>query len=939
MCVFGPEVKELSRKSSLFPVRNLRTAVVILLLTLSASATDEIVQEILVHGQRRIRAEVIRSRMSVRPGDVFDQSAMERDFHSLWNTGYFEDLQFERENTPKGCVLHIYVREKPNIREIKYDGLTSVSISDVVERLKDRKVTLSSDSPYDPAKVKRAAAAIQQLLAEHGRQFATVRTVVRQIPPASVGLRFIVEEGPKVKVGRIKFEGNRKLKSTALRSAMKNLRPIGIPRSVFLENLFSRTYDGTKLNEDTERVRMMYQEHGYFRAVVEEPKTTGRDYNPGLIHMPLIQKSGKRVDLAISVKEGERYTLKAITFSGNQGISNTQILRSMFPLKDGGTFNTELIRKGLDNIRNVYGELGYINATAVPNTTVDDDAKQISLEIDIDEGKSFHVRRIEFRGNTRTRDKVVRRELALDEGSVYNSRLLNLSLLRLNQLSYFEPLTLEGHESQQSAEIKQNPQDGTIDITLKVKEKGQNSIGLNGGVSGLAGSFAGISYETNNFLGLGETLRVQASVGNRQRNFLIGFTEPYIFDRPYSLGATVFDTQYRFNQEQQLSVLANQKVSINPATRQNYTENSKGGSVSLSHLLRKSFTRVGLTYSYSVSNIDATTNAAEVLFQNLQYRSLSGPSALEGIRSSKIIPSISYSTVDNPMYPTRGKSFDYTMVFEGAGGNTRSISQVFEAKYFRPVNRKRNVLAFRLQSSFTTGYGGVGVSPTNRFYTGGDDSVRGFDIRSISPVAYVPVMSQLTIPYSDPNILGPGGSPLSKTVSVPVLSYTIVYPGGDTQVVANAEYRIPLAGPVSLSLFADAGINGILRRSQLKLDPDGFAQLQAQFPNSYISDSLELLPRSNFRPRTSTGVELLVQLPMIQAPLRLYWAFNPTLYSQTVTAPANSYYLPDAMRSSLPPGVYEQQIVPYLNDLLSVQQQVDFHERRSTFRFSVSRTF
>ena len=142
-----------------------------------------------------------------------------------------------------------------------------------------------------------------------------------------------------------------------------------------------------------------------------------------------------------------------------------------------------------------------------------------------------------------------------------------------------------------------------------------------------------------------------------------------------------------------------------------------------------------------------------------------------------------------------------------------------------------------------------------------------------------------------------------------------------------------------MSLFFDGGVNGILRRSQLKLDSSGYNQLQTTFPNVSISNSLQLAPGSNFAPRTSAGVEFVVQLPIVQAPFRVYWAFNPTLYSHTVTAPSSGFYLSDAFKNSLPPGVYDLQIAPYLNNLLSSPQKVDFNERRSTFKFSVNRTF
>ena len=201
----------------------------VILLPVPAHAQQNLVEAISIHGNRRIPPDTIRAHIFTRAGDVYDQAALERDFNSLWNTGYFDDLRIEREPGKKGWILHFYVKEKPTIRELNYVGLNSVSQSDVLDRFKERKVGLSVESQFDPTKVTKAAVVIKEMLAEHGRQFATVRTEVRPIPPAAVAVTFVVKEGPKVKVGKIRFEGNHKLKSRELRYAMKNLRPIGIP--------------------------------------------------------------------------------------------------------------------------------------------------------------------------------------------------------------------------------------------------------------------------------------------------------------------------------------------------------------------------------------------------------------------------------------------------------------------------------------------------------------------------------------------------------------------------------------------------------------------------------------------------------------------------------------------------------------------------------------
>ena len=248
--------------------------VLLLILVFSAGAAvaqqGQTIESIRVIGNRRIPKETILARMFTHPGDVYDPVSIERDFNSLWNTGYFENLRIEREDTEKGIILDVFVIEKPTIREINYKGNNSVSTSDILDRFKKEKVGLSVESQYDPTKVMRARTVLAELLAEHGHQFATIKADVKTIPPASVQINFNIKEGPTVKVGQIKFSGNQHLSSLYLRRSMKNLKPVGIPYSIVFENLFARTFDASKLEEDTERVRFAYRDKGYANAAVED---------------------------------------------------------------------------------------------------------------------------------------------------------------------------------------------------------------------------------------------------------------------------------------------------------------------------------------------------------------------------------------------------------------------------------------------------------------------------------------------------------------------------------------------------------------------------------------------------------------------------------------------------------------------------------------------
>jgi outer membrane protein insertion porin family len=924
----------------------------VLLLGLAASvwAQGDVISEISVVGNRRIPADTIRARIFTKPGDIYDAAALERDFNSLWNTGYFEDIKFSREQTPKGWRIIVQVKEKPTIREINYVGASSVSNSDILDRFKQDKVGLTVESQYDPTRIKKAEVSIKNLLSEHGRQFATIRTEVRPIPPAAVGITFVVKEGPKVKVGKIRFEGNKNVNSRVLRAAMRNLKPIGVPHSIFLENIFAKTYDATKLEEDTERVRAEYQNRGYFKALVNDAKTQIRDTGHTGFHIWLLQSgAGKAVDITMPVEEGDKYRLGKITFKNNKAITNVAGLRALFPLKDGDIFSRDKIAKGLDNLRKAYGQYGYINFTPVPNTTFDDDKKLAYLEIDVDEGKQFFVRRIEFQGNTTTRDKVIRRELALEEGGIYNSHLWELSLLRLNQLSYFDQLK---PDDPNTTERKLDEKNGQVDLTLKVKEKGKNSIGLNGGVSGLEGAFIGLNYATNNFLGRGETLQVQLSLGNLARSVMFGYTQPYMFDRPLQFGFTVFGNRVKYDQARQLSIFSGQNLNLSSAVLQNlqnYSQSSLGFTTSLSYPLHRSFKRVGMTYSFDRSTLLPLSTASKTLFDYLAFRGISGPQAVNGIITSKIFPNFSFNTLDSGISPHHGQQFTIGAELAGLGGTVHSIRPIVQYKRFIPMQNRRNALGFSVNGSYISGFGGLVAPPFQRAFMGGENDIRGFDIRSISPVAYLPSSNVITLtnPDGTPVPKDPANTRLGNwTIPIPVDQ--IVFPGGDLSAWGNAEYRITIAGPVALAPFWDMGIDSILRPSQLQiadLQYDqvistlfGCAQLDAGYNclggkilNPRPAQNLQVLSSTNWQVRASTGLELQMFLPVINAPFRIYWAYNPLRLDEQATPPI------PITRDMFPVGAagdytYHQAVNHYAPSFM-------LREPRKTFRFTVATTF
>ena len=553
--------------------------------------------------------------------------------------------------------------------------------------------------------------------------------------------------------------------------------------------------------------------------------------------------------------------------------------------------------------------------------------------------------------------------MMIEEGQVYNSRLVDLSLLRLNQLSYFEVL-----KSDQDVETRQNTDAGTVDLLLKLREKGKNSIGLNGGVSGISGSFIGLNYETNNFLGFGETLSVNANIGDLSRVLSFGFNEPYLRNKPISLGIQVFDRKSDFNPAKSYAITNGQSANLTNAQQSllnNYNQSSKGVTISTGTPLRKLFrrsgvARIGLSYSLSRSGITTFNQNTLNVFQTLAFRSgIAGSSQLSGIITSTLTPSFSISTLDRGVGPHSGKDLNIAFQLAGVGGNTKFYAPSMSFRQFFPmkglkVNREgHNVLGYRVQVTNVAGFGGEVAPPFSRIYGGGENDIRGFDIRSSSPYTFIPTRVLFNLTSADGSLVprDPTNASLGN-IQIPLPVYRLSSIGGDTALTSNLEYRIPIVSQVTFAFFTDFGLTVNTQPSQLRESVLGQSLINAPsygcpvFANGACSGGqqvtfplhLQTVPGTNIVPRMSNGAELQVILPIVNAPFRLYYAYNPLrlfkdLPQQLAVSPAEfQSFFPFATNPGAAQTSYQQAVQYYGADYI-------LREPRKTFRLTVSTTF
>jgi len=815
-------------------------------------AAQQLVESVDITGNRRLRKDDILYYIQTRPGDPYNLDQIQRDYQTLLSLSFFDKTRTRvlTQVGPRGGVVVIFeVAELPIIRDLTFEGLKSVAESDVLKAFRERRVGVSKESVYDPVKVKNATRVIKELLAAGGHPNATVEEKTEEVSATSLAITFDVHEGDRVRVVEIQFEGNTVFSDKALRGSMKYVKEAGLITRFKGTDILNRE----KLDYDLHQVDNYMRSKGYLQARHGEPKVEGigpRRTGFPVLPLPFLSSTDEALRITVPIVEGKVYRLGEFKVTGNSIFSEAQIL-SVIGLNKGDIANGEKVSKGLfENLKKYYGGQGFIEYTAEPVPTFKDNPTNpnegiVDFEVTIEEGKQFTLRRLEFIGNTFTRDNVLRREVLINEGDIYNDNYWEYSVVKLNQLGYFNPI-----DKDKDVDRRTNDEEATVDLNLKVSERGRQQISFNGGISGIGGSFFGLEYSTNNLLGRGEVLSFNLAAGNRQRSFQFSFTEPYIKDRPISAGFSLFAFTQKFFGEgtflsQNLSAqqdLINSQFNPNDINEENlFTRDSYGGSLFLSAPLSEfykkrrftQFSRVGASYQLSLSSVkdpETNTNASSGTFIPVIY---SQPNIL----TSRATLTFTYDTRNASVDPTNGRELSVAMALAGLFGDVRTYQPSISYTQFIPVRRKKSthpeVFGYRILAGTVGSFATTqkvkdanslafvaGVPIFERFFLGDEFTIRGYNVRSISPVA--PIDTYITsrnvvfaqnasgtpiqvtgLPASATSLgvfTGPSGS---NSVQLP-RSFTSV--GGDTQLLGNFEYRIPIISDmVSLAAFADIG--------------------------------------------------------------------------------------------------------------------------------------
>jgi outer membrane protein insertion porin family len=747
--------------------------------------TGPIVERVDILRNQYLQTETLAYYISTKPGDRYDEIRLREDFRRLWDTGFLDDLLVDVRDGANGKIVSFVVRERKRIQIVDYRGSKALTTTTIEDELKKKDAIVRMDTFYDPGKARKVEAVILGMLKDKGLSFASVKHETKNVGGAGLQLSFIIDDGPKTKVKSITFEGNHVFGDGKLRGKMKKIKQAGFWNLSWLKG--NAKFTDEKWSEDQEALRDFYLDNGYVTATVGEPTLTYTDGKSGTFK----KKPVKWLHVSIPVTEGDQYRVGEISFEGLT-VFKEEGLRPIFKLKTGDVYRDSRLKKGYEKVRDIYGSQGYFQMTGFTKRKPDPERKIVDLTLTMEEDKRYYVGKISFTGNDSTRDKVIRREVYMNEGDVFNTEALKMSIRRINQLGYFKPM-----EAPPEFALSEGSDD-KLDLTFKVEEQNRNQFTFGGGVSGLEGTFINGSFSTANFLGLGETFQVSVQSGKRTKNYQIAITEPYFLDRPITAGIDLFKRKITYQSFGSFI---------------GYTQEGTGASFTTGFPVGR-FSRMFLNYAFEVVNVEglgtntgSTGGTGTPVFDPFLFGGQTNR------KESRITPSYSLNTTDNPFQPRSGKKYTATFQFVGGplGGTVDFVRPTLEGVWYIP-HTKRTALGVRAEFGYIRPFGDTRTLPYYQRYTlGGETQIRGVNIRTVGPTD-------------------------SSNRSL----------GGNKYMLYNAEYYFDILGPLRFLLFFDAG-------------------------QAYLEDE-----KMDFKElRTSTGAELRFMMPVINVPFRLIYAWNP----------------------------------------------------------------
>jgi len=644
-----------------------------------------------IRGNSRIETSTIRSRIKTKEGSPFSAELIREDINALYQLGFFLDVRVDSEPVEGGVKVIYQVAERPYVTETNFVGNVEI----LTDKLKE-KITIKPMSFLDDAQVKENAEKIRQYYDEEG-YYNTIVIPVLKKKEDKVSLTFYIKEGAKATVKKIDFEGNKTFPRTTLQ---KN---IDTQEYSFLTSWLTSSgyYKKDALNEDMDKLKDYYLNNGYLQIQVGNPSVKFKeDRSQTVVTYPILHGEidypyefhTVRASIEFPLVEGEQFNVRTITLHGNH-VYTTDRLREALKLKEGDIFRKNVLRDGVAAIHDLYGEKGYLYATVIPQYTSNPTTRTVELTLEITEDNPMRIRQITISGNDKTRDKVIRREMRVDEQELVDTKLLRRSFQRINNLNFFDSVEI----------VPQRVSPDQVDLNVQVKEKSTGSFSIGGGYSSVDRLVGMVDITQGNLFGKGELLRARAEFGKITNSYSLTYKEPYLFDHPVS------GTVDLFNQRRDYDT---------------YTEKTVGGDL----VFGKNFTEyVSGSMNYTLESLYITklTSNAPVRIQEQAGKSITG----------SIGGTLARDTRDFYFDPKEGSRSAVSVQFANTalGGNNNFIKAILDQGNFFPFYWD-TVFSLHARYGSADGYNGTALPIPERFYVGGINTVRGFKYGKAGPV-------------------------------------------------------------------------------------------------------------------------------------------------------------------------------------------------------------
>ncbi len=794
-----------------------------------------------VLGAKKKTAETVIFKSGVKVGDDLRNLDFTAILEKLWASGSFDDIKLELEDAPGGKKLVIRIKERPLIKEIDYRGGTEVGLTNIKDKVKEKKLTINPDTVYDPESARKIKDLIIEQAGEKGFRSPVVDITLEPMAGGVARLVFDIKEGGKAKIYLVNFRGNKVFSSAQLRKVMTKTRKHWMFSWITTHDLLV----DKNLDEDLENLKKAYWRKGYKDVFVGKPiieiedRTTDKQKkkNEQRVKEAKTPKYDLRATLTIPILEGERYFEGSFKVEGGKLFKNdfylqkyaevkrddSSFLRKVFNIKPSlegpkpgakpVPFDLDAVNQTVDKLKEAYSNGAYIMFRAEKKFEVHEEGgiKKVDTSLKLDEGEPYTIRKIEFEGNLTTKDKVLRRSMLMREGDLFQTDRFKDSLLSISQLSFFD---VKGSEPKVDL-VPDKPQ---VDVVIRGEETGVNEVLFQGGYGSLFGFSLGVSFSTRNLGGGGETLSLSENFGAFSKLTSLGFTEPFIFDLPYSFSANVSNGMADY---------AASRVGIENAFRQ-FTR-SLGLSIGarLSNWLPDKpwawFTTYSTGYTFSLIRIEGG--------QNFYFRDT------PEILTSAFSQTITYSTVNHQFKPTDGTLLSFGLEYGGwqFGGDVPYLRATWQFSKYASLG-ERNIFAINANYGYLQDMSTDPLPLYNLYRPGGENSIRGY-------------------------YYGMVGSVELDNNQHPVVV------GGNKQLVINAEYQFKIADEFRLVFFYDAGNAWTSGAKIFSRDTVTYLDPNTNLPMSYTNPTL----------LRSAGIEFRFFLPISPAPLRLIWArkLNP----------------------------------------------------------------